>query len=105
MASDTDSASLLTDALTSIDASSSQGKIPRSPIHEYSREPKDHEPKHNSKGRKIIYYSICLYGGSLTTNLKYHLKSKHQIVIGLSSSSTKAMACEKLKQLYDEASA
>ncbi|PVH91043.1 hypothetical protein DM02DRAFT_375968, partial [Periconia macrospinosa] len=105
MASEADS-SLLTDTLDSIESSSIQkDKSLRSPIHQYSRQPNDNEPKLDGKGRKIIYCSKCSYGASATTNLRNHLKSKHQIVLVVSDSSTKVAACEKLKQLYDEASA
>lgn len=105
MASEADS-SLLIDTLDSIEASSTQQERSlRSPIHQYSRPPNDDEPKLDGKGRKIIYCFKCSYGTSATTNLRNHLKSKHQIVLVVSDSSTKVAACEKLKQLYNEASA
>jgi len=39
------------------------------------------------------------------TNLRNHLKLKHQIIPAVSNSSTKVTVCEKLKQLYNKASA
>ena len=98
--------SLLIDTLDSIKASSTQQERSlRSLIHQYSRPLNNDKPKLNGKGRKIIYYSKCLYGASATTNLRNHLKSKHQIVLVVSDSSTKVAAYKKLKQLYNEASA
>jgi hypothetical protein len=105
MASEADS-SLLTDTLDSIGAPSTQvERSLRSAVHEYSREPNDDEPKRDGKGRKLLYCIKCSYGGSSTTNLRLHLKSKHQIAVAVNDSSTKVAACGKLKQLYDEASA
>ena len=81
MASEAD-LSLLTDTFDSIEVSSIQQgsqkeRRLRSTIHEYTRKLNDDEPIKDVKGRKIIYYSICSYPGSSTTNIKIHLKLKH----------------------------
>jgi hypothetical protein len=107
MASETDF-SLLTDAIDSIDVSSTQQSSQKerklkSPVHKYSRPPKDNEPTKDAKGRKIIYCTICSHGVPSTTNLQHHLKAKHEIDVQLNSNQTKSAASGRLKQLYDEA--
>lgn len=105
MASETDS-SLLTATLDSLELPIVQrGRKPRSPVHEYTRKPNENEPKKDVKGRTIHYCSKCTYFALSTTNVRNHLKSKHEIIVSVSDSSTKVAACGKLKQLYDEASA
>jgi len=107
MASETDF-SLLTDAIDSIEVSSTQQGSQKerkltSPIHEYARPPKDDEPTKDAKGRKILYCIRCSHPASSTTNLQYHVKAKHHIDVKLNDGRTKGPASEKLKQLYAEA--
>jgi len=102
--------SLLTDAIDSIEVSSTQQSSQKerklkSPVHKYSRPPKDNEPTKDAKGRKIIYCTICSHSASSTTNLQYHLQAEHFINVKLSDGRTKGAASSKLKQLYDEACA
>ena len=102
MASEADS-SLLT---STIDTSSTkQASQKKSPIHEHSHKPDKGEPIYDSKNRKYIYCKYCTYGAISTTNLQNHLKSKYGIIAKTIQSRTKALASQKLKELYKQAAA
>jgi hypothetical protein len=72
-----------------------------SSVHEFTRDPYDHEPS-LKEGRKILYYKFCSYNSTITTNLRNHLK-KHDIESDSRPNRTKEVALAQLTQLYAEA--
>jgi hypothetical protein len=105
MASECDSTLSELSIEPSIASSSTKSRKKTSPIHEYTREPYENEPK--KKDNYTLYYcKLCTdkpYSGSSTTNIRQHLLSAHEIKVRLRENQTKAEAHERLAQLYAEA--
>lgn len=70
---------------------------------EHCREPLDDEPTH--KGQKRLFYcKYCpSYSAQNTGNLKTHLISKHNLVIGTPSRTVDALSTLTLQNLYEKA--
>jgi len=49
-------------------------------IYKHTRELYTREVTHNIKGSLLIYCLQCLYARTLTTNMRYYLKSSHGII-------------------------
>jgi hypothetical protein len=92
-------------SLESIEIASSQtSRRKQSSIQEYCRKPSHDEPERDSQKRKLYYCSLCSYAGSSTTNMRYHLQSKHEILSDKSIPHTKATAALQLQQLWKQTS-
>jgi hypothetical protein len=99
MATEPDS-SIVTDSFESAETSNTQiTHTIKSGIHQYCRTPSEEEPVRDSQNRKLYYCSLCSYSGSSTTNLRYHLQSKHKIQSDKSIPRTKATAASQLQEL------
>ena len=57
-----------------------QGRMSRSSINQYCRQPQNEEPTHDSQKRKLYYCNHCSWSGIGTTNVRTHLRNKHQII-------------------------
>ena len=49
-------------------------------IYKYTREPYAREATHNKKGSLLIYCLQYSYARTLTTNIRYYLKSSYRII-------------------------
>ena len=68
------------DSFESLEVSSTQtSRKNTSSIHQYCRTPSKDEPERDNQNRKLYYCSLYTYSASSTTNIRYHLHSKHQI--------------------------
>ena len=85
--------------------STKQASQKRSPIHKHSRKLDKGEPIYDLKNQKYIYCKYCMYGAISITNLWNYLKSKYKIIAKTIQSRTKALASQKLKELYKQAAA
>jgi hAT family C-terminal dimerisation region len=97
--------SVIIDSLESVEISSTQTTRKNiSSIHQYCRKPSEDEPVRDSQNRKLYYCSLCSYNASSTTNIRYHLQSKHTIESDRSIPRTKATAANQLRELWRQAS-
>lgn len=93
------------DSFESLEVSSTRtSRKNTSSIHQYCRTPTQEEPVRDSQNRKLYYCSLCSYSGSSTTNIRYHLQSKHQIESDKPISRTKVTAASQLQELWKQAS-
>ena len=102
MASEADS-SLLTSIIDT--SSTKQASQKRFLIYKHSCKLDKGEPIYDLKNWKYIYCKYCMYGAISTTNLWNHLKSKYGIIAETIQSYIKALASQKLKELYEQAAA
>jgi len=79
MASEADF-SLIISTVGSIDTKTTDRSKKTAPIYKHTREPYAREIIYNIKGSLLIYCLQCLYTRTLTTNMRYHLKSSHRII-------------------------
>jgi len=94
------------DSFESLEVSSTQtSRKNTSSIHQYCRTPSKDEPERDNQNRKLYYCSLCTYSASSTTNIRYHLHSKHQIESDKAIPRTKATAASQLQDLWKQASA
>jgi hypothetical protein len=97
--------SIAIDSFESLEASSTQtSRKNTADIHEHCRGPSGDEPVRDSQNRKLYYCSHCSYSGTSTTNIRYHLHSKHEIQSNKLISRTKAAAADQLQELWKQAS-
>lgn len=93
------------DSFESLEVSSSQtSRKNTSSIHQYCRKPTKDKPLRDSQNRKLYYCTLCSYNGTSTTNIRYHLQSKHQIESDKAIPYTKATAATQLRELWTQAS-
>jgi hypothetical protein len=97
----TDEGSSITfDSLESLETSSSQTtRKNTSTIHKYCRKPSENEPVRDSQNRRLYYCDLCSHSTISTTNIRYHLQSKHDIEPDKSIPRTKATAADQLREL------
>jgi hypothetical protein len=104
MATEEDS-SIIINSFESLEVSSTQtSRKNTSNIHQYCRKPSEEEPLRDSQNRRLYYCSLCSYHGSSTTNIRYHLQSKHKIQSDEPIPRTKATAIAQLQALWKQAS-
>jgi hypothetical protein len=104
MATEEDS-SIIINSFESLEISSTQtSRKNTSSIHQYCRKPLEEEPVRDNQNRKLYYCSLCSYSGNSTTNIRYHLQSKHDILSDRAIPRTKATAALQLQQLWKQAS-
>ena len=100
-----ESSSITIDSLESLEISSTQtSRRNKSIVHHYYRKPSENELVRDSQNRKLYYCSLCSYNASSTTNIRYHLQSKHEIEPNRSIPRTKATAANQLRELWKQAS-
>ena len=106
MESDADSSNLLPPTIDSTEAESKKGRTPTAQlIWAHARPAYDGEAQFykNQKDRPIQYCIYCkesLYSTCVTTNMRHHLKSKHQILIDSIPSKLQQVTIDQLQQLY-----
>jgi hypothetical protein len=93
------------DSFESLEISSTQGSRKNtSSIHQYCRKPSEDEPERDEQNRKLYYCALCSYNAPITTNMRYHFQSKHQIEADKPIPRTKATAASQLRELWKQAS-
>src|SRR2546423_14529981 len=105
MASELDS-SLLTpsvcDSVTSSGSCNTASTAKSLAIQQYTRPPIAGEPDRNAQKKKLYYCRFCetdVYSTVVTTNLRRHVKSQHNIDAEATKSYTKSSATKMLYQL------
>ena len=69
-----ENSSIVIDSFASLKVLSSHiSHKPISSVHQYCRKPSEDEPVRDSQNRILYYCSLCLYSGSSTINIRYHL--------------------------------
>lgn len=85
----------------SVKSSSTQQIRLRSPIHEYTRPPYDHEPELDHKKRKYLYCNQCDgFSAISTTNVKKHLEKHHSIVVDFKQPRTRQQSLEMFQEFW-----
>ncbi len=96
--------SLISHSFESLEISSVQSSRKNaSSIHEYCRKPAGEEPIRDNQNRKLYYCALCPYSASSTTNIRYHLQSKHEILADRNVPRAKFTASTQLQQLWKQA--
>ena len=95
-------ASLITSTVSLINTKTTNHSRKIVLIYKYTREPYAGEPIYNKKGSLLIYYLQCLYAGTLTTNIRHHLKLSYGIINIPQKSRTKVTVNTKLQELYNK---
>ena len=102
MTSEADS-SINLDCSSTTSSTTKKSKKLNSPIHEFTRERKNHEPEKDEKGSKLLYCAFCEYSTSVTTNLRRHLQKNHEIDVLARENRTKKEAESRLKEYWNQA--
>lgn len=91
--------------LESDESSVKRRKIRATTTWEHSRPTTSNEPTHDSSNRKFFYCKYCTrktWSGSITTNIRRHLSSKHNIAVEEKDSLVKIAAKKQWDSMKDK---
>ena len=87
----------------SVESLTTKNRKKTSLIVNFTRVREEHEPEKDKNGRLLFYCSSCSYSSSVTTNIRAHLKSKHEIDVETRQNRTKHEAQNRLIEYWNQA--